>query len=56
MSTMRYLEAQGLTTQMVREVKALLKAGKTFLEVEALTGVRYSVVIAIRYGKEFKAL
>ncbi len=54
--SMKYLEATGLTMQKVREVKALLKGGYTFLEVEAATGVKYSVVIAIRYGKEFKAL
>lgn len=54
MSQMRYLEAYGLTTEKVKEVKALLKAGRTFLQVEAETGVKYSVVMAIRYGKFFK--
>jgi uncharacterized protein YerC len=56
MSNMKYLEATGLTTEQAKQVKALLKAGRTFLQVEAETGVKYSVVMAIRYGKYFKEL
>jgi hypothetical protein len=51
-----YLHAAEVDTAQVEEVKALLRKGKTLLEVEALTGVKYSIVLAIRYGKHFKAL
>ena len=51
---MKYLESTGLDEGMVDGVRALLRQKKSFLEIEKLTGIKYSIIVAIRYGKFFK--
>ena len=53
---MKYLMGYGIDTHKVHMVREMLKKGMSFLEIEEKTGIKYSVVMAIRHGKELRGI